>query len=166
MRARMLRERSVRCRRTSGSQIDRSTDQGAEAEVTPRAVKTPSGPVAAAEAFAWMNRQLSWQSTLADLEAKAGVSGTRDPLITPGIDRIALTVPNLDEQVDRLTSAFGMVVEGRSEFFAPYRRPRVGSEDRAEPLRRLGGSLPALRVPCRRCRRRAREPGQGRHGIP
>jgi hypothetical protein len=77
MRARMLRERSVRCRRTSGSQIDRSTDQGAEAEVTPRAVKTPSGPVAAAEAFAWMNRQLSWQSTLADLEAKGW--GVRHP---------------------------------------------------------------------------------------
>jgi catechol 2,3-dioxygenase-like lactoylglutathione lyase family enzyme len=32
-------------------------------------------------------------------------------MITPGIDHIALTVPNLDEQVDRLTSAFGMVVE-------------------------------------------------------
>ena len=39
-------------------------------------------------------------------------------MITPGIDHIALTVPNLDEQVDRLTSAFGMVVESRSERFA------------------------------------------------
>ena len=35
-------------------------------------------------------------------------------MITPGIDHIALTVPDLDEQVDRLTSAFGMVVEAAS----------------------------------------------------
>jgi catechol 2,3-dioxygenase-like lactoylglutathione lyase family enzyme len=28
-------------------------------------------------------------------------------MITPGIDHIALTVPDLEEQVDRLTSAFG-----------------------------------------------------------
>ena len=34
-------------------------------------------------------------------------------MITPGIDHIALTVPDLDAQVDRLTSAFGMVVESR-----------------------------------------------------
>jgi catechol 2,3-dioxygenase-like lactoylglutathione lyase family enzyme len=39
-------------------------------------------------------------------------------VITPGIDHIALTVPNLDEQVDRLTSAFGMIVESRFEGFA------------------------------------------------
>jgi len=37
---------------------------------------------------------------------------------SPALDHIALTVPNLDEQVDRLTSAFGMVVRSRSEFFA------------------------------------------------
>ena len=34
-------------------------------------------------------------------------------MITPGIDHIALTVPDLEEQVDRLTSEFGMVVEAR-----------------------------------------------------
>ena len=39
-------------------------------------------------------------------------------VITPGIDHIALTVPDLDEQVDRLTSAFGMVVETRIDGFA------------------------------------------------
>jgi hypothetical protein len=30
---------------------------------------TPCGEAAAAEAFDWMNRQLTWQSLLADLEA-------------------------------------------------------------------------------------------------
>ena len=30
-------------------------------------------------------------------------------MITPGIDHIALTVPDLDAQVDRLTREFGMV---------------------------------------------------------
>jgi catechol 2,3-dioxygenase-like lactoylglutathione lyase family enzyme len=47
-------------------------------------------------------------------------------MITPGIDHIALTVPDLDEQVDRLTSAFGMVVEARSEFFAIVTDPASG----------------------------------------
>jgi catechol 2,3-dioxygenase-like lactoylglutathione lyase family enzyme len=47
-------------------------------------------------------------------------------MITPGIDHIALTVPDLDEQVDRLTSAFGMVVEGRSEHFALIADPASG----------------------------------------
>jgi hypothetical protein len=31
-------------------------------------VTTPLGPDAAAEVFAWLNRQLTWQSRLADLE--------------------------------------------------------------------------------------------------
>jgi hypothetical protein len=31
-------------------------------------VATPLGPDAAAEVFAWLNRQLTWQSRLADLE--------------------------------------------------------------------------------------------------
>jgi catechol 2,3-dioxygenase-like lactoylglutathione lyase family enzyme len=47
-------------------------------------------------------------------------------VITPGIDHIALTVPNLDEQVDRLTSAFGMVVESRFEHFALISDPASG----------------------------------------
>ena len=47
-------------------------------------------------------------------------------VITPGVDHIALTVPDLDGQVDRLTSAFGMVVEGRTEFFALVADPASG----------------------------------------
>jgi len=47
-------------------------------------------------------------------------------MITPGIDHIALTVPDLDAQVDRLTSAFGMVVEGRTEHFALIADPVSG----------------------------------------
>jgi len=65
--------------------------------------------------------------------------------ITPGIDHIALTVPNLDEQVDRLTSAFGMVVEGRFEFFVLLVDPASGlkielsrSDDSEVHFRHLG----------------------------
>jgi Glyoxalase/Bleomycin resistance protein/Dioxygenase superfamily len=36
----------------------------------------------------------------------------------PALDHIALTVPDLDAQVERLTSAFGMVAQLRSEHFA------------------------------------------------
>jgi catechol 2,3-dioxygenase-like lactoylglutathione lyase family enzyme len=66
-------------------------------------------------------------------------------MITPGIDHIALTVPDLDEQVDRLTSAFGMVVEGRSESFALVADPASGlrielgrSDDSQVHFRHLG----------------------------
>ena len=37
---------------------------------------------------------------------------------SPALDHIALTVPNLDDQVERLTTAFGMVAQLRSEHFA------------------------------------------------
>lgn len=47
-------------------------------------------------------------------------------MITPGIDHIALTVPDLDEQVDRLASAFGMVVEARFDGFALVVDPASG----------------------------------------
>lgn len=47
-------------------------------------------------------------------------------MITPGIDHIALAVPNLDDQVDRLASAFGMVVDARSDFFALITDPASG----------------------------------------
>ena len=47
-------------------------------------------------------------------------------MITPGIDHIALTVPDLDAQVDRLTTEFGMVVEGRTDFFAIVADPATG----------------------------------------
>jgi catechol 2,3-dioxygenase-like lactoylglutathione lyase family enzyme len=47
-------------------------------------------------------------------------------MITPGIDHIALTVPDLDEQVDRLASEFGMVVEHRFDGFALISDPASG----------------------------------------
>jgi catechol 2,3-dioxygenase-like lactoylglutathione lyase family enzyme len=66
-------------------------------------------------------------------------------MITPGIDHIALSVPNLDDQVDRLTSAFGMVVESRFEGFALIADPASGlrielsrSEDSLVHFRHLG----------------------------
>jgi catechol 2,3-dioxygenase-like lactoylglutathione lyase family enzyme len=37
---------------------------------------------------------------------------------SPALDHIALTVPNLDDQIDRLTSALGLVVRFRSDGFA------------------------------------------------
>jgi catechol 2,3-dioxygenase-like lactoylglutathione lyase family enzyme len=37
---------------------------------------------------------------------------------SPALDHIALTVPNLDDFVERLTTAFGMVAQLRSEHFA------------------------------------------------
>jgi catechol 2,3-dioxygenase-like lactoylglutathione lyase family enzyme len=66
-------------------------------------------------------------------------------MITPGIDHIALTVPDLDDQVDRLTSEFGMVVEGRTDFFALIADPASGlkielgrSDDSQVHFRHLG----------------------------
>jgi catechol 2,3-dioxygenase-like lactoylglutathione lyase family enzyme len=47
-------------------------------------------------------------------------------MITPGIDHIALTVPDLDAQVERFTREFGMVVESRFEFFAVLSDPGSG----------------------------------------
>ena len=47
-------------------------------------------------------------------------------MIAPGIDHIALTVPDLDAQVDRLTSEFGMVVDARFDGFALIRDPASG----------------------------------------
>jgi hypothetical protein len=37
---------------------------------------------------------------------------------SPALDHIALTVPNVDDQVELLITAFGMVAQFRSEFFA------------------------------------------------
>src|SRR5687768_7224147 len=76
----------------------------------------------------WVGRFVAVGSSTSDrrLTRQAAVLGWRMKVITPGIDHIALTVPDLDEQVDRLTSAFGMVVEGRSEFFALVADPASG----------------------------------------
>jgi catechol 2,3-dioxygenase-like lactoylglutathione lyase family enzyme len=66
-------------------------------------------------------------------------------VITPGIDHIALTVPDLDAQVDRLTSEFGMVVESRMDVFAIVSDPVSGlrlelgrSDDDQVHLRHFG----------------------------
>ena len=45
---------------------------------------------------------------------------------TPTFDHIALTVPDLDELIDRLTNAFGMVVEIRTDRFAVVADPASG----------------------------------------
>lgn len=64
---------------------------------------------------------------------------------TPRLDHLALTVPDLDGQVDRLTTAFGMVVRTRSEHFAVVSDPVSGftfelsrSDDADVHLRHLG----------------------------
>jgi hypothetical protein len=64
---------------------------------------------------------------------------------TPVFDHIALTVPNIDEQVDRLHRDFGMVVQMRSEFFAVVVDPGSGlkfelsrSDDDDVHVRHLG----------------------------
>ena len=44
----------------------------------------------------------------------------------PILDHVALTTPNLDELVERLTEAFGMVVDSRSEHFALLSDPSSG----------------------------------------
>jgi catechol 2,3-dioxygenase-like lactoylglutathione lyase family enzyme len=55
-------------------------------------------------------------------------------VIRSGIDHIALTVPDLDHQVDRLTTTFGMSIESRTPDFAVL-------ADTATVLRlELGGS--------------------------
>jgi catechol 2,3-dioxygenase-like lactoylglutathione lyase family enzyme len=66
-------------------------------------------------------------------------------MITPGIDHIALTVPDLDAQIDRFTNEFGMVIESRLDFFAVLSDPGSGlklelsrSEDAEVHLRHFG----------------------------
>jgi hypothetical protein len=63
----------------------------------------------------------------------------------PVFDHIAFTVPNLAELVDRLTGAFGMVAEIRSDQFAIVADPSTGlkfelgrSADAAVHFRHLG----------------------------
>jgi len=46
--------------------------------------------------------------------------------MTPAFDHIALTIPDLDQQVDRLAAAFGMRVESRTESFALVADPATG----------------------------------------
>jgi catechol 2,3-dioxygenase-like lactoylglutathione lyase family enzyme len=63
----------------------------------------------------------------------------------PAFDHIALTVPDLDEQVERLTASFGMVVQSRSERYALVADPASGfqielsrSDDSQVHFRHLG----------------------------
>ena len=67
------------------------------------------------------------------------------PSVTPGLDHIALTVPDLDAQVDRLVNEFGMVVESRMDVFAVLSDPVTGlkfelgrSDDSDVHFRHLG----------------------------
>jgi hypothetical protein len=64
---------------------------------------------------------------------------------TPALDHIALSVPNLDDQVERLTTGFGMIAQFRSEHFALLVDPVSGltlelspSDDGDVHLRHLG----------------------------
>ena len=66
-------------------------------------------------------------------------------MTTPAFDHIALTVPNLAEQVDRLVNAFGMEAPFRSDQFALVVDPGTGlkfelssSDDGDVHLRHLG----------------------------
>jgi catechol 2,3-dioxygenase-like lactoylglutathione lyase family enzyme len=45
---------------------------------------------------------------------------------TPTLDHIALTTPDLDALVERLTAAFGMMVESRTPHFAIVADPGTG----------------------------------------
>ena len=62
-----------------------------------------------------------------------------------GLDHIALTVPDLDQQVERLKTAFGMVVQSQSERYALVVDPASGfkielshSDDSEVHFRHLG----------------------------
>ena len=64
---------------------------------------------------------------------------------TPAFDHIALTVPDLDAQVERLTTDLGMVVRLRTEHFAVLVDPVTdiklelsASDDREVRVRHLG----------------------------
>ena len=64
---------------------------------------------------------------------------------SPALDHIALTVPDLDAQVERLQHAFGMVVQSRSDRYALVADPASGfkielsrSEDFEVHFRHLG----------------------------
>ena len=66
-------------------------------------------------------------------------------MITPGIDHIALNVPDLDAQIERLTTAVGLVVEHRFGDFALLSDPTNGlklelgrSEDDQVHFRHVG----------------------------
>jgi catechol 2,3-dioxygenase-like lactoylglutathione lyase family enzyme len=64
---------------------------------------------------------------------------------TPAFDHIAMTVPNLADQIDRLEGTFGWTVQMRSDFFAIVVDPGTGlklelspSDDGEVHIRHLG----------------------------
>jgi catechol 2,3-dioxygenase-like lactoylglutathione lyase family enzyme len=66
-------------------------------------------------------------------------------MIQPGIDHIALTVPGLDAQIERLTTALGLVMVHRLGDFALLSDPKTGiklelgrSEDDQVQFRHFG----------------------------
>jgi hypothetical protein len=59
--------------------------------------------------------------------------------LPPAFDHIALAVPSLDDQVERLTNAFGMVVQFHSEHFAVVVDP--GSDFKFELSRSDDGDV-------------------------
>jgi catechol 2,3-dioxygenase-like lactoylglutathione lyase family enzyme len=68
-----------------------------------------------------------------------------DGVTTPALDHLALTVPDLDAQVDRLISAFGMEATSRNPMFAVLLDPASGfklelsaSDDGEAHVRHLG----------------------------
>ena len=68
MRGRSVLDRSSRFfRRETPVTPPKRAETGA-LSVSPPRVEMPNGPVMADDALGWLNRQLSWQSILADLE--------------------------------------------------------------------------------------------------
>jgi hypothetical protein len=81
----------------------------------------------------------------ADNAANADNTDSGNAGSAPMLDHLPLTVPDLDGQVERLTTAFGMVVETRFEHFAVVADPVSGfrfelshSDDAEVHLRHLG----------------------------
>lgn len=77
--------------------------------------------------------------------AMTGGTGMPPRHASPLLDHIALTVPNLDDQVERLITAFGMVAQIRSEHFAVifdpvshFKLELSTSDDGEAHLRHLG----------------------------
>jgi catechol 2,3-dioxygenase-like lactoylglutathione lyase family enzyme len=67
------------------------------------------------------------------------VSATDPADAVAALDHIALAVPNLDDQIERMTSAFGMAVQLRTEHFAVIVDP--GSDVKFELSRSDDGEV-------------------------
>ena len=76
MPALLLHYHCPRCRHRDDRESGRRREERPVPDAAVTAPRTPAELAAAAEVFAWLNRQLSWQSALADLEAQAGFPST------------------------------------------------------------------------------------------